>query len=250
MKRQFLIHILLIMTINIYAETLNISQDTTNTPIQIKTVRSVLGKADTALHTKGQIRAGYITFKEDKRERTNGYALGGHFHFYTDRWNGLMIAASAYTVLDLGINQNPNHTNPDFFDADGKSFIMLSKAFIDGRWDNTEIKLGRQALDTPMADSDDIRMVPNFFQAYTLTNTDIENVTFTAGFIDRMAGWENGVDASKFANIGEVLGTEKIDGVYYAGMMYDAVEDLSLNLWYYHYDNIANVFYAEAGYEK
>jgi hypothetical protein len=98
-----------------------------------------------------------------------------------------------------------------------------------------------------MIDSDDIRMIPNFFQAYTITNTDIGNTTLTAGFIDHMAGWENGSDASAFVNIGETLGTEKISGVYYAGISYDAIEDLSLNLWYYNYDNIADVYYAEAG---
>ena len=222
---------------------------TSQIPIEITTVRNVQGASDTPLHTKGQLRMGYITTKENGSTRTNGYALGGHFHFNTERWNGLKIGASLYTVLNLGINQNPRHTNPEFFDANGKSFLLLSEVFIDGKWGNTEITLGRQTLNNPMIDSDDIHMVPNFFQAYTITNTDIQSLTLTAGFIDKMAGWENGVDASKFVNIGDVLGTEKIDGVYYTGISYDDIEDLSLNLWYYHYDNIADVVYAEAGYK-
>jgi len=247
--------LLLIMTITIYSygesrQPVPESETNSSLPVRIKTVRGVLSEANTALHMQGQVRAGYISFNDTGREKTNAYALGGHFHFYTDRKYGMMLAASAYTVLNVAIRQNPAHVNTDFFDANGKSFILLSKAFIDAQWRNTHIRLGRQALDTPMADSDDIRMIPNFFQSYTITNTDISNLTLSAGFIERMAGWENSVDASKFVNIGEVLGTEKIDGVYYAGMVYDAVEDLSLNLWYYHYDNIADVFYAEAGFKR
>jgi hypothetical protein len=245
---------LMIMSIDIYAEnnqtiTYTSMDEVQQQPVQARSVRGILGEYDTAIHAKGQLRAGYITFQEDGATRTSAYALGGHFHFDTKRWNGLMVGAAAYTVLDLGINQNPDHVNPDFFDDKGKSFIILSKAFIDGKWGNTEIKLGRQTLDTPLADSDDIRMIPNFFQAYTLINTDIDHLTLTAGFIDRMAGWENGVDASRFVNIGEVLGTEKIDGIAYASASYDGIENLSMSLWYYHYDDIANILYAEAGYE-
>lgn len=192
---------------------------------------------------------GYITLKEDGSGRTSSYALGGHVHLDTDRWYGLKIGLSAYTVLDLGINQNPIHQNPDFFDAKGKSFATLSKAFLDGKWGNTQIKLGRQTLDTPLADSDDIRMMPNYFQAYTLTNTDVNNLTLTVGYIDKMAGWENGVDASRFVDISKVLGTENtMRGVTYLGAAYEGIEDLSLSLWYYHYDNIADIFYIEAGY--
>ncbi|SFV91062.1 hypothetical protein MNB_SV-4-616 [hydrothermal vent metagenome] len=158
-----------------------------------------------------------------------------------------MLALSAYTVINPAINQNSLHTNPDFFDASNKSFALLSKAYIDGKWHNTEVKLGRQSLDTPFADSDDIRMMPNFFNAYTLKNTDIAHLTLQAGFIDKMAGWENGVDSSRFVDIAQVLGTDDTNGIYYASAAYD-IDDLSLSLWYYRYTDIADILYAEAGY--
>ncbi|MEN8304027.1 MAG: OprD family outer membrane porin, partial [Campylobacterota bacterium] len=45
------------------------------------------------------------------------------------------------------------------------------------------------------------------------------------------------------------LGTSHhIDGIYYASATYEGFEDLSLSLWYYNYNDIANVIYAEAGY--
>ena len=237
----------MIMSIGTYAETTTDFYTDIKEPTAVKSVRSILGTYDTAVHAKGQLRAGYITFDETGSNRTSAYGLGGHIHFDTERWNGLMLALSAYTVLDLGINQNPLHTNPDFFDAEGKSFALLSKAFIDGKWGNTEVKLGRQSLDTPFADSDDIRMIPNFFTAYTLRNTDITHLTLQAGYIDKMAGWENGVDSASFVNISEVLGTDDTNGVYYLSVAYD-VDDFSLSLWYYRYDDIADIVYTEAGY--
>jgi len=245
--------ILMIMSIGIQAEFIHSTMDmntTENTqePIKIKSVRGVVGGYDLMEHTKGQLRAGYITFLENGASRTSAYALGGHFHFNTKRWNGLMVGTEAYTVLDLGINQDPLNVNGDFFDENGKSFILISQAYLDGKWGNTKIKLGRQTLDTPHADSDDIRMMPNYFEAYTITNTDIDDLTLTAGLINKMAGWENGVNAQQFINVEETLGADDTDGIFYASASYVGIKDLSLSLWYYNYNDIANVIYAEAGY--
>ncbi len=219
-----------------------------NHTFEPRSVRGIMGNNTPIEHAKGQLRLGYITF-DNNDPTSSAYGLGGHFHLDTKRWNGLEVGLSAYTVLNLGINQNPANVNPDFFDAQGKSFIMLSEAYLDGKWGNTEIKLGRQILDTPHADSDDIRMIPNYFEAYTLTNTDIDDLTLQAGFIRTMGGWENGVDASRFVRIYETLGSdEATDGVYYGSAVYEGIEDLTLSLWYYNFKDIANVVYAEAGY--
>ncbi|WP_294959301.1 OprD family outer membrane porin [Sulfurovum sp.] len=246
--------LLMIMSIDTYGEVLDRNKENNTTvlspdQIKVKTVRNVLGMNNPLEHTTGQLRTGYITHKEDGSKRNSGYALGGHYHLDTKRWNGLKVGLSAYTVLNLGVNQNPLNVNPDFFDADGNSFIQLTEAYLDGKWGNTEIKLGRQLLDTPHADSDDIRMIPNYFEAYTLRNNDIEGLTLSAGLITKMAGWENGVDAAKFVKVSETLGAGGgMNGIAYASAIYEGINDLTLSLWYYHYNNVADVLYAEAGY--
>ncbi|MBT8343594.1 MAG: OprD family porin [Sulfurovum sp.] len=225
------------------------TQENIQQPVSVQSVRSILSGYDPLEHTRGQVRAGYINFTEDGSPQTRAYSLAGHVHFNTQRWNGLMLGAEAYTVLNLGNNQKYFNLNNDFFDVDGESFILLSQAYLDGKWGNTEIKLGRQSLNTPHSDSDDIRMIPNYFEVYNIINTDVEDVTLSAGFINRMAGWENGVDSSEFVNVGKTLGVDQhIDGVYYASATYKGIKELSLSLWYYNYQDIANVLYAEAGY--
>jgi len=228
----------------------NNATSTLNAPIKVTTVRGILGSNDPLMHSRGQIRASYINFKQDGTPSTSAYALGGHFHFDTKRWNGWQVGLSAYGVLNLANNQNPFNINPDFFDANGDSFAQVTEAYLDGKWGETEIKIGRQLLDTPHADSDDIRMIPNYFEAYTVTNESVENLTLGAGYLSKMAGWENGVDAQKFVNIGETLGTSDINGIFYASAEYEGIKDVSLSLWYYNYQDIADIFYAELGYEK
>lgn len=233
------------------------TESLTQQNIKVNSVRGIVGSFDPLEHSKGQIRAGYITLSPDVGTRSSDYALGGHYHFDTKRWHSLKLGASVYTVLNMGINQNPDNINGDFFDAEQKSFLLLSKVFLDGKWGNTEIKLGRQSLDTPHADSDDIRMIPNFFEAYTISNNDIKDLTLSAGYINRMAGWENAVNARKFIDVGETIASNFGDdrakdsqGIAYASASYEGIENLSLSLWYYNYKDIANVIYAEAGYEK
>lgn len=253
---------LMIMSTSIYGESLSEVLESINTepetsttqeelqqPVTVQSVRSILSGYDPMEHTRGQLRAGYINFSEDGSPHTSASSLAGHVHLSTQRWNGLKVGAEAYAVLKLGNDQEHFNLNSDFFDVDGKSFLLLSQAYLDGKWGNTEMKLGRQSLDTPHADSDDLRMIPNYFEVYRVTNRDVDDLTLSAGFINRMAGWENSVDSSKFVKVGKTLGAgKKMDGIYYASASYEGIKDLSLSLWYYNYHDIANVIYAEAGY--
>ncbi|MCB4783865.1 MAG: OprD family porin [Sulfurovum sp.] len=250
--KQLTISFLMIMSITSYSTgSENILMLNTKPYTSTQSIRGALGAHNTTVHTEGELRTGYITFKKNGAQPISACALGGHMHVDTERWNGMMIALSAYTVLNPSGNQNPLHQNSDFFDNNGKGFSTLSEAFIDAKWKNTHIKLGRQTLDTPLVDADDIRMIPNYFTAYTITNTAIENLMLAVGLIDKMAGWENGVNASEFVNISQVLGAnEETDGVYYMSISYEGIQDTSLSLWYYRYDNIEDILYAEADYTQ
>ena len=217
---------------------------------ELKSVRGILGSFNPVDHTDLQVRMGYISLKQDGGVDSSSFALGGHVHLDTKRYYGMKIDTSFYTVQGVGMqDDNPLKVNPDFFDENLESFSIISKAYIDGIWGNTSVKVGRHSIDTPHADADDIRMMPNYFEAYQIENGDIENLTIQAGLITRMAGWENGVDSSRFVDISEVLGTDKkTDGIYFASAIYEGIENLSLSAWYYNYDDIADIFYGEVGY--
>jgi len=52
---------------------------------------------------------------------------------------------------------------------------------------NLLLKIGRQELDTPFADSDDIAMIPNSFEAAIFTSNYLANSSIFLGYIKRWA---------------------------------------------------------------
>jgi len=111
------------------AEAIHSHEEGNNTAIKIKSVRGVLGTNNPITHTRAQIRAGYITLKEDNSPRSNAYALGGHVHFDTKRWYGIELGVSAYTVLNLANTQNPSPLHEDFFEHGLYLFIWVIYIF-------------------------------------------------------------------------------------------------------------------------
>ena len=207
-------------------------------------------------HVDAQFRLGYISLDADAAPEMSSFAAGGHLHMDTKRYLGIMAGVAFYTVQDMGFNSSdPAKVNPDFFDKDLDAFSLLGEAFLDGKWGKTSIRVGRQVLDTPHADSDDIRMIPDLFSAYTITNNDINGLTITAGLIDRMAGWENEIDASEFINVGKVMGIklgttgdESTDGAYIFSANYNGIENFDFDFWAYKFDDLAYDLYFEVGY--
>ncbi|BBG66387.1 hypothetical protein NNO_1684 [Hydrogenimonas sp.] len=231
----------------------NVAADDLNKEVGITTVREGIGEVLMLEHTIAQIRAGYISVESsaDSVRDRSAVAAGGHIHLQTKRFYGLYAAAELYTVQDMGLQRSdPDSVEGTFFDAKSSGFSTLSQSYVDAAWGKTEIRAGRQMIDTPHADSDDIRMMPNYFTAYTVTNRDIEDVTLTAGKIEQMAGWENGVDASKFVNVGRSFGSaEDTDGIFFLSALYAGLEDSVLQAWYYDISDIARVLYIEAAHE-
>lgn len=115
---------------------------------------------------------------------------------------------------------------------------FLNIANITAAYGDTTFVLGRQLLDTPMIQSFDWLLAPGSFEAYTLVNTSIENVTVVGSYIAayRMNG--SGVD---FADL---------DGDNWTvGAAYSDAFDASV--WYYnvdHGDSYTQI-YADAGVE-
>ncbi|WP_200762307.1 OprD family outer membrane porin [Nitrosophilus alvini] len=216
---------------------------------EFESVRKKLSEVDLMQHLNGEIRAGYINFDAKNEIDSKAFALGGHLHIKTFALNGLQAGAAFYTVQDFGLNEK--NKNGDFFDSNKKSFAMLGEAYIQYTLKNTFLKVGRQIIDTPHADSDDIRMVPNLFEGALLKNSSFENFDIFMIYIDKMAGWENGTDAKRFVKISDVLGVEKgntaisILGAEYSGLYY-----LPMQIWFYNIDNVANIVYMEATYNK
>lgn len=189
----------------------------------------------------GNIRLGY-QYGKIADASWDEASVGGYLHYDSPTWKGLSTGAELYTTqgkgtaedVDLGYNER-------FFDADNDNYTFLSELYLRGVFGNTEAVIGRQELDTPFADSNDVGMVPNRFEAAMVTNKDIADTTVTLGYIRSIAG--GGAEDPK-----DFIKLNGNDGIYMVGVNYDGIKNLALQGWYYYGDNLTKISFIEAIY--
>ena len=199
--------------------------------------------ADTFIDAvEGYVRSG-VQITDIKHDDTyTDIALGGKLHIDTKAFYGINAAASLYTTNALGKQEG---NGIPFFDADNHSYTILGEAYLKGKWENTTLTVGRQEIDTPFADTDNIGMIPNTFEAAMLVSQITEDTTMTLGHLHKMAG----VDApypSEFTRINDDQGVQLL------GVSYEGISNLVLSAWDYRLNRYEtdNIAYFEADYEN
>lgn len=215
-------------------------------------------------------------------------AIGGHLKFETGDYKGLTLGTAFYTTngfLNNSDKTNVTKVDPSLFGPDNQNLTFVGELYLNYKYKNTNFKAGRQKLDTPMAAGDDARMIRNLFEAYMLTNTDIDGVTLTAGQITAFSqgtfgrvytGYDNVIasggtvasaqangllsitggysyvdpqnNVGNFTNMGTYAIGESTNGVTVASVVYTGIENLKLQLWDYYAYDLMNVVYGQADY--
>lgn len=187
----------------------------------------------------GQIRLGYIWLDPDEDGASSNYdlALGGQLKFETAPFYGLALGAAFYTSHSL-TQPDEEDFNDEMSSADQR-YDLLAEAYINGGWEGFNFRLGRQLIDTPFADSDDIRMTPHTFEA-VFAGYEYNDFSVVGGYLSR---WQ-GVDAGfpKDANFDDMVsgsnGTLMLGGTY-------GSELFEAGLWYYGVADVVDVFYMD-----
>lgn len=225
--------------------------------------------------TSGEIRAFYInrddTTKPDNQIAT---AIGGHLKYETAALNGLSLGTAFYTtnrVLKSLESDTTSMLNTTLLKNDGSSYSILGEAYLQynakALGSKTLVKVGRQKLSTPLAGTDDARMVPTLFEAYLVQNQDIANTTivlahltsvaagsfanaYNGGIVGATAGYTavNGNAAKyqgKFTNMGDWAIGQKTDGVSVLAAIYKN-DNVKLQAWDYYAHDILNAIYLQA----
>ncbi|MDD2949280.1 MAG: OprD family outer membrane porin [Sulfuricurvum sp.] len=209
---------------------------------------SSINDAFTAGKAGGQIRAAYVNQQNDASQDTYGSSIGGVLKYETADWNGLKLGVGAYVSQKLHFasgDVDEGKLNTDLFDMDGKSYAYMGEAYIDYTMGDVNLKVGRQQIDTPFADTDDIRMHPNTFEALIATYSGIEGTTLVGGYVTRWAGYdsEDVESKDKFKKL-----AEGSNGAVVLGAVNESIENLALQGWYYCADKVADLYYADAVY--
>ena len=202
----------------------------------------------------GQVRSIYAGYKQEKAGETDTYAtaLGGMLKYELANFNGFHAAVAITGSQDIGFATGDTFTSKqnDELSSPRGSYIALSEAYINYAMNGFNIRLGRQMIDTPLADTDDIRMVANTFEAYMLTY-ELNKLLFTFGNIQSWQGSDAGlgyIDGVKKST--NWIDTQSVDTTL-VGISYDEV--LKFEAWYYDIQEQKHAIgasYLEIGYHK
>jgi len=198
----------------------------------------MLDEAFTNAKVEGQLRVGAIQIKDEAGEKTSTLALGGSLGVKTASIKGVSLGATLYTTNALFGKDNEGM----FLDSNADSYSIVGEAYIKAKLGKTTLKVGRQIVDTPYADSDDVGMVPNTFEGVSLVNQDISDITMILASLDKWSG----VNSNAPEKFNEMQSSG--DAVLTVGIIYEGIENTTLQAWHYRLDD-ANFNYFEAGYE-
>lgn len=192
----------------------------------------------------GEIRSMYAGYKIEKAGENDIYAtaVGGHLKYETLELNGFSAAAAFALSHDIGFATGDEGVkqNPELSSSDGE-YGVLREAYLNYGSGDFNFRAGRQIIDTPLADSDDIRMIANTFEAY-VASYQLSNFSFMAGKLQKWQGYDADLE-SGWSRTGE-------DGTWFGGVTY-ADDMLEANAWYYNVTKLTNAAYFDLilGYE-
>lgn len=147
----------------------------------------------------GQVRAFYInrdyTFADstgavttNKSNDRDGLALGGKIAYESGSLYGISAGVAFYTTNKIdGESKVAGHNDKTLFDVNDNGYTFLGQAYLQGKYGKTTVKVGNQQLDTPLAGSDDARMVPNLFTAAVVINSDLPDTTLIGARVTQIA---------------------------------------------------------------
>lgn len=200
----------------------------------------------------GNIRTVYVTQNNTSAIDTETTAIGGILKYETAVRDNLKLGIGAYVSQKIGYaSGRGDHLNYDLLSVENDSFAYIGEAYIDYTASDVTLRLGRQSMDSPFADTDDIRMVPNSFESGMATYSGIDKRTLVGGYIKRWAGYDSGDDISAFKKLDAdyETGTRgESTGAVVVGIMDESIENLALQGWFYRVDHVADLYYADGTY--
>jgi hypothetical protein len=180
------------------------------------------------------IRIGYV--KDINHDVTN--AIGLTYKYEQNITTNIEFGTALYSTY--AINNQNEATQFTFLDTNNKGYSTLGELYINYSIDTTSIKIGRQALDTPHLDTDDIAMVSNSFEAISIVDKSFKDTTITLASVNKWSGVDS-PEVSKFTNIQNNKPLNMI------GIEYEGFNDIALSVWEYDLED-TNYHYLELSY--
>lgn len=137
------------------------------------------------------------------------------------------------------MNTMNGHSDIGYFGG-SKSGAFFNIVNIEASLDDTTFLLGRQLLNTPMISGFDWLIAPGSFEAYTMMNNSIENVTLLASYV---AEWRPNNGGNTWVSL------EDAGDNWTTGASYDN-DVLNASIWYNNIDAGARTFFSTEKYTQ
>ncbi|MBV5335372.1 MAG: OprD family outer membrane porin, partial [Sulfuricurvum sp.] len=211
---------------------------------------SAIDESFTSGSMSGGIRLGYLQQNNEMSSDSYATVLGGIVKYETASLEGLKLGAAGYISQKVtALTGREEKQSPDFFDADGNSFVYLGEAYMDYSKDDLTLRVGRQLIETPFLAADDVRMLPNTFEGGMATYSGIDKTTLSAGYLMRWAGFDSPRGHNDSINEFKKFGVNHdSNGVLFIGITNQSIDDLALQGWVYSVDKVSNIVYSDALY--
>ena len=183
-----------------------------------------------------ELRLLYSNIDEKNAQDSFATAIGGELKYELASLNGFGGGVALSTTHDIDALTGDGHKYNTNLSTQEGSYSEVTQAYVEYASENFALHAGRQVLNTPLADSDDIRMIPNRFEA-VVASYKVEDLTFIFADVLRWNGADAGLEDG-WSKTGE-------DGTYVGAIIYEK-ETLNLSAWYYDVTKTASAYYLEA----
>lgn len=136
----------------------------------------------------GNLRAFWYDGDRELRIDRTALTAGGILSYKTAPYEGFSSGVSFFSSNGItSLTQMPESGQTHNLNLDGSSINVLGEAYLQYNGYDTVVKYGRQRLDLPLANDYYNRMLPNSFEALSVENRSLPNVTFKGAYI---TGWK------------------------------------------------------------
>jgi hypothetical protein len=208
--------------------------------IAIISIAGAVSAADiSADSTKSALTEGKFTFDArvmyydkdyDKASKTDITTLtaGGIMKYTTKEYMGLTGGVAYYGSARVGgIFSKTEGKKSSNLTSEGENLGLLGQAYLEYNRANTMLRVGRQQLDTPLMNDNDIRFLTTAYEAAVVRNTDIPNTLIEAGYVWSMSG--TGSADNEFTDYNNDWGDE---GLAYILLKNNSVKGLEVQAQY------------------
>jgi len=192
------------------------------------------------------IRSFYFDRNRGDGSISTTWALGGSISYKSGKlFNLISVGGEVFTSQKL---YGPEDRDGSRLLGPGQEgFTVIGRAYGELNYEEKlEVKLYRQYINAPYVNKQDIRMVPNTFEAYKFVG-DLGVFRFGGGYISKIKRQ----DSDKFVPMSQIGSIKDTDsGMFAFGTLYNPVREFAIGGVNYFVQDVINIFYAESYYLK